>query len=294
VRTPLIKPNLLVIGAQKGGTTWLHHCLDFHPSVFMSKIKELHFFEKSPQVLQDEFPNYCANFNSGATHRLRGESTPVYFWTCPEDPSSVRGYPPNRHVPETVRQYLGEDIWLLLALRCPVERAVSGFFHNFRAGRLDPAKSIFDQGHRFGILDRGHYKRHFLRWRAAFDMTRFVITLYDDIRSDPAGTARRLYQHLGLPPLDYTQGHVLRNPGLERAIVTGRLVVSPTSASKVNRKYFHGGMRADPARGSCAVTQSDVDRLAEFYTEDIRFVKDLLQRPDLRWGRRPLAEFVGE
>ncbi len=35
---------LLGVGAHKAGTTWLHYYLDHHPQVYMSPIKEMHFF----------------------------------------------------------------------------------------------------------------------------------------------------------------------------------------------------------------------------------------------------------
>ena len=37
------KPNLLIVGAAKSGTTSLHHYLNQHDEVFMSKHKEPHF-----------------------------------------------------------------------------------------------------------------------------------------------------------------------------------------------------------------------------------------------------------
>ena len=35
---------LLGVGAQKAGTTWLYYYLDAHPQVFVSPVKEMHFF----------------------------------------------------------------------------------------------------------------------------------------------------------------------------------------------------------------------------------------------------------
>ena len=37
-------PNLIVIGAQKCGTTSLHYYLGVHPDIFMSREKELRYF----------------------------------------------------------------------------------------------------------------------------------------------------------------------------------------------------------------------------------------------------------
>ena len=41
---PANLPNLIVIGAQKFETTSLHHYLNAHPQIFMSREKELDFF----------------------------------------------------------------------------------------------------------------------------------------------------------------------------------------------------------------------------------------------------------
>ena len=45
-RLPYLKTRtfLLGVGAQKAGTTWLYYYLDKHPDVYMSPIKEMHFF----------------------------------------------------------------------------------------------------------------------------------------------------------------------------------------------------------------------------------------------------------
>ncbi|MEL6539123.1 MAG: sulfotransferase [Bacteroidota bacterium] len=39
-------PDFICIGAQKAGTTWLHHQLNQHPEVWMPPVKELHFFDQ--------------------------------------------------------------------------------------------------------------------------------------------------------------------------------------------------------------------------------------------------------
>src|SRR5215218_3255372 len=70
-------PNLLVIGAQKCGTSSLHRYLGAHPEVGMSRDKELDFLGGPG------FPNwergvdwYRAQFD--ADKSVRGESSPSY------------------------------------------------------------------------------------------------------------------------------------------------------------------------------------------------------------------------
>ncbi|HSI80606.1 MAG TPA: hypothetical protein VK919_08150, partial [Solirubrobacterales bacterium] len=45
-RPPGALPNLIVIGAQKCGTSALHFYLGLHPQIAMSQTKELNFFTK--------------------------------------------------------------------------------------------------------------------------------------------------------------------------------------------------------------------------------------------------------
>lgn len=39
-------PDFLCIGAQRSGTSWLNKNLDFHPEVWLTPIKELHYFDE--------------------------------------------------------------------------------------------------------------------------------------------------------------------------------------------------------------------------------------------------------
>jgi hypothetical protein len=67
------KPNLVVIGGLKCGTTSLHHYLNLHPEIQMSRPKELNFF-----VAELNWPLgvewYESHFRAGAA--VRGESSP--------------------------------------------------------------------------------------------------------------------------------------------------------------------------------------------------------------------------
>lgn len=54
-------PDFLCIGAQKAGTTWLHHNLAQHPSLWLPPLKELHYFDhphRAPSVLLLPFPTW--------------------------------------------------------------------------------------------------------------------------------------------------------------------------------------------------------------------------------------------
>src|ERR687898_136777 len=68
-------PNLVVLGAQKCGTSGLHFYLDLHPEIAMSMPKELNFF-----IEERGWPRgtdwYMQHFDPDAP--IRGESSPNY------------------------------------------------------------------------------------------------------------------------------------------------------------------------------------------------------------------------
>ena len=68
-------PNLVVIGGLKCGTTSVHHYLNLHPEVEMSRPKELNFFVSELNwTLGQEW--YASHFSGRAS--VRGESSPHY------------------------------------------------------------------------------------------------------------------------------------------------------------------------------------------------------------------------
>lgn len=120
------KPNFLIIGAQKCGTTSLHYYLRQHPLFSGSSPKELHFF--------DEKINFGRNYDwyesqfLGPKNRFYFESTPAYL------------YRPG--VAEKIHSF-SEDIKLIALLRDPVKRAYSAYNHyrsSFQGGERSLAR----------------------------------------------------------------------------------------------------------------------------------------------------------
>src|SRR3954447_2840371 len=60
-------PNFFIVGAPKAGTTSLYHYLDQHPQIYMSAIKEPHFF--ASEVRKD---NFDAGLRRGIADQTRG------------------------------------------------------------------------------------------------------------------------------------------------------------------------------------------------------------------------------
>lgn len=273
-----ILPNLLVIGAQKGGSTWLYHALKQHPDVFMSKVKELSFFDNQEQSVEN-ISKYLGNFSDGADKRYRGEATPGYFRVSEN----------SQNVPQNVIDLIGKDVRLVLSLRDPIDRAVSAYFHHFRAGRMDPSKTMRDQANKGGVLDFGHYKACYETWGQKFPSSSFFFTAFDKIKEDGQKVATELFKWLDLPDHKINRADVRHNAGFEKEIVDGRLQLSFESENPWNKRFWAGELSADPKKGSIGVTQADIDWMAEIFADDIAFVQSNVLSFDVDWGPKPLT-----
>jgi hypothetical protein len=69
-------PNLIVIGAQKSGTSSFYHYLTFHPEIFMSSHKELNFFCK--ELTWEKGMRWYKSHFQDKTRKIRGEVSPTY------------------------------------------------------------------------------------------------------------------------------------------------------------------------------------------------------------------------
>ncbi len=112
------KPDFLVIGAAKAGTTSIYQYLVRHPQVVPSLLKEVGFFDLRKSYING-FDWYCSHFPQvpdGETF-LTGEATPSYL--------------NRRHVAERVFETL-PDVKLIVILRNPVERTISAYYHSVK------------------------------------------------------------------------------------------------------------------------------------------------------------------
>ncbi len=128
-----MKPNFIVIGAPKSGTTSLYYYLKQHPDVYLPVQKELHYFSFNQLMKNTNGPgdrqtlnSLCANWSEYERHysAVQGENaigdiSPSYMYFG---------------VQERIRQELGL-IKIVVMLRNPVEKAYSQYMHLIRDQR---------------------------------------------------------------------------------------------------------------------------------------------------------------
>lgn len=278
--TLVIKPNFLIIGTQKGGTSWLRNMLRQHPDVFMP-VAELHFFDQ-PLNYEKGLAWYCEHFASVQGETAIGEKTPRYLLTDPEDPLAM---------PRRIHEAL-PDARLIAILRNPVERAISGINHQIRSGYLSPDTDLDSAIHRHieeqaNVIRFGYYAEHLEAYYRFYDPTRIKLLIYeDDIVAQPHQMLRAMCEFLTITP-DFTF------TDLEKSVNTGRIsnlgIKAVHKLPVGNRTALKLMMAAEKALGHREAKKRPspavIDRLYDVYADPNEQLFNLIGREIPSWQK---------
>jgi len=208
VNRPL-RPDFVIVGAPKAGTTALHSALALHPEVFTTTPKEPkywlcgdapppHWTGPGDAHSQQEWiwrrRDYEHLFRPAADQQVRGESTPFYLWS----------YPAHRRIAEHL-----PDVRLIAVVRDPIDRAYSNWMHLWSDGlehERDFERAFARQAERIDAgwapfwryKDLGLYGRQLQHLYEYVDRERVLVVRYKDIVEDPAATVDTVCRFLGI------------------------------------------------------------------------------------------------
>ncbi len=266
-------PNFLVIGAQKCGTTWLEKNLGAHPEICTPKHKELHFFDKQEVFLRGQ-TWYEDQFHRLSPDQIAGEFTPNYFWL----PSSEEEARESGQLPDIARrvQDLYPDVKIIVALRDPVDRAKSAYYHHIRARRVKPSEGMAEVQHRYGIASMGNYAHCLEEWLSVFPRESFLFVVYDDIVREPIETIQAVYNFLGVD-IGFTPKEISRRRNRSNSHFLLRMNhLVPNLARLIQKYYPTFGSRWN--RFSIDIHSEELSSLRAYYREDTERLEAILER----------------
>lgn len=248
------RPNLLVIGAARSGTTALCASLARHRDVFMTTPKEVHFLANAGRPVTFRGPgddlsvnralvsdpaHYRRLFSGAANHLIRGEGSVSTL------------YAPDRAIP-AIRRHAAPDVRLIAILRNPVKRAYSSYLYLRSRGfeqcptfeqALDLEQERIAGGyhHLWHLRAMSRYRDQLAPFVDAFG-ERLLILIHEEFRREPEATLDRVHRFLDLDPLvplqpagETNRGGVPRSDllvsvmnGIRRAPVAQQLVRTAT------------------------------------------------------------------
>jgi len=206
-------PDFLVIGAQRAGTTWIHHVLREHPALWLTPVKELHYFDKLQRTrtwldprerrrlrpkadlwhLKYLFGKRSDKWYASLFQKARdggfivGEVTPTY---------ALLG----ENVLLRIRR-INKDVKLIFVMRDPLDRVWSELNNDVRKGivaqTLTPALALQWVRWRRGISESSAYVDTVARLEAVFPSSQLHFCFFDDLEARPEKFASDLLYFLG-------------------------------------------------------------------------------------------------
>lgn len=203
--TRRIRPRVLLIGAQKSGTTSLFKYLKPHPNFRKPKQKELHYFDlhydKQHEWYAKQFPR-VSMFNK---HAATMDASTGYL-VIPAAAKRAHALLP--------------DATIVAILRNPVSRAISHYKHNIRRGRIQgsfeqtlnkadstiqaalastPKEQLgieyFQSSYKLG----GQYAEHLQRWLEYYPASQIRVFHAESFFNAPQPVVDKLTDDLSIP-----------------------------------------------------------------------------------------------
>lgn len=205
------RPNFLVAGAARSGTTALIEGLRLHPDVFVTRPKEPHYFALHDQAIDFRGPGdedwvnkvvvndrdrYLSLYDSDRDYRARGEGSVSTLYYA------------ERSVPEILR--MNPDMRVVILLREPVERAFSSYTY-LRLRGMEPEEdfrvALADEERRRAA--NWHHLWHYTAMSRYADDFKILVDglgrdqvgvwFYDDLQADYQRVLAQVAAFLDLP-----------------------------------------------------------------------------------------------
>ncbi|WP_052755399.1 sulfotransferase domain-containing protein [Candidatus Nitrosotenuis cloacae] len=210
-----LKPDFIIIGYHKCGTTSLYDYICQHPNVGHASRKEIHYFDlaywRGPGWYRTYFPTIFTKkkIEKKTKHRFTtGEASPLYV-IHPFAPQRIHKLIPN--------------VKIIILLRNPVDRAYSHYQHAYLADQEfasfeetinedDDRWNVFikqlsnDEIHDYDVKyiktpyrSFGKYIDHIKLWYETFPKDQILVLKLEDLESNLHDTLKQTFLFLGLP-----------------------------------------------------------------------------------------------
>ena len=214
-------PDFLVVGAQRSGTTWLHHVLRQHSSLWLPPVKELHYFDNpeatrtwlDPRERRRVGMKGLLSLDPWQFRFWFGSRSDAWYASLFRD-AQRRGFIAGEITPayatldeSVLRRIHGMNPKMKLAfiMRDPIDRAWSAVNNALRKGDLGGPFTVeraLDRVRSPGFAARSAYTQTIERLEAVFPGSQLHFCFFDQLRDAPETLARRLIVFLGVEPGD--------------------------------------------------------------------------------------------
>jgi len=202
------KPNFLIVGAAKSGTTSIFNYLREHPDIYLPDRKECGFFsnlfhknlkgpgsdyiKKDAILTFDEYMKKCFK-NGDLEEKAIGEASTDYLYYYSDAIYNIK-------------KYLGNDVKIIIILRNPLEAIISRYKHNLRREweSLSLEEAIEKENERisndwlwdFHYIKSFSYSRQVESYINNFKSVHII--LYDELKNNPLQVIKDIFRFLNI------------------------------------------------------------------------------------------------
>lgn len=223
-------PDFLGIGAQRSGSTWLYENLRSHPQIWMSPIKEIHFFDelgqpflgnkknykqklkrrlyKTLQRIQNLERSFVGSLLWDANYFLRRRTPSWYVSLFQPKSHQVAGEITPKYavldteVIETIRQ-INPKMKMLFLMRDPIQRAWSQAIRVLAKTKQRPTESVsekefLDYIKKRSVRKPSAYLETLENWESVFPAEQIFTGFFEEITDQPKDFLRKIFRFLGV------------------------------------------------------------------------------------------------
>jgi hypothetical protein len=194
----MFPPEILLIGAQKSGTSTLAYHLGQHPRIEISNPKEVHYYSRNWNKSVDWYKSKFNNPNNKI---------------CIDASTTYSMADPNSENPELIPQRvysIAPNTKFIYIMRNPIERSYSGYWHNVRTGREKKSFMELAKNNESDFLNISYYKYQIEMWLKYFPIENFKFVFFEDLKENPQNVVEECFEFCNVEPINI-EGHVIKN-----------------------------------------------------------------------------------
>ncbi|MBU3820657.1 sulfotransferase [Flavobacteriaceae bacterium XHP0103] len=302
------KPNFLILGVPKAGTTSLYEYLKQHPEIFLPEKKELHFFSYNELKQRTNGPGdksvlreltgkkqqYLKLFENSENYKAIGEISPSYLFYF-------------QKIKSQIFEILGKDIKVIVVIRNPISRTYSQYMHQKRLGYENLTFKIAlnkEEGRKKNAYgDIWYYKTHSLYSPLLQEVynslhpNKIKIILFENLIQNPIATTQEIFNFL-----DVDETFIPRNinkkfneGGIYKKGILSKFLAQPNRLKTLFKKFLpkkfkellkqkkHKFLKTKkiPSQG---MNKEEEIYLKKFFEKDVGLLKRLLKRNLEEWN----------
>lgn len=309
-------PNFFVIGAAKSGTTMLYECFTRHPDIFMSPIKEPHYFSTDidPNRFRDDYARTLIKSASLKQYLDSNQEEEIFNAFVRERTDYLKLFKKHRSekaIGEISNTYLfssvaaknihdfNPDAKIIVQLRNPVKRAFSHYLMDVKMGFtnlsfLDAIEADFNNTNKgWGIssllVEIGLYCQQIRRYIEEFGENRVYVSIFEEFVRDSESHLKDIYRFLGVDEevrcgLGKANPGLMPRPGIKIInYIMNKLGLRQFSAKLLNKNQIKFVKKIFFNTNIPKISQKEYDAALGYFLKDIECLERLLNKDLTGW-----------